>query len=302
MTKITFPHRSRAEQIEFITGIGGYAGGRGESWPIAFNVKCYVDTSFDTLWNNYHQHYIDQSLKDDPARLEIYYECARKAYDSYEEGYFWREGIEIARENVTGSDLYNYLPDGKTKISVKFSFAGRSGGHLVIDEFEGSVLHGMTDETLYLFMTTQTKYDSSGYAEDEISREDKLRPGWVWEDWKTEDIRKLYKYLRGCEVWFSQESVDNMVQGEAANILFMLTDDKYEQAVQTIQSQQELVKSAKIVFEALYTEAIGGLGENKGDKGLELMWAFEDMATAAGIKEDELHALSQHILPLRPRS
>lgn len=106
----------------------------------AWNVKCYsVNMDFDHLLEVWIKDNGDEELAQNPEWLEK----AKELYEEHEEHLFdW--GIEGARNLVTDSDCYDHLWDG-TPVNVEYGFAGRQGGWLVIEKFDGHRLRNEED-------------------------------------------------------------------------------------------------------------------------------------------------------------
>jgi len=130
----------------------GYLSGRHDKWPIAYNVKIgRIKTDPDTL--------LALAKADDmiPHATTEWHPDVLEHLEKHEDGFDYEFELEMMREGVSDDDTYRTyspktaarfgLPDCKY-FDVKFGFAGRSGGYIVIEEFEGCTLRGMSTEDL----------------------------------------------------------------------------------------------------------------------------------------------------------
>ena len=181
--------------IDALEDNGGYGGHyRSDRYPIAFNVK--VNGSCDVT------HIIDKLAEGDPklAKLARYLMDNDLIQWGGDSEWYW--AVEQARESVTEGDAFRtmspatairfglpyirfprkykrrtteaaYYPSDKPgwvlvnpyvapQYSVSFAFAGRSGGYVVIDGFEGKQLRSMSTESLI----DDIKDDDGGYTNE----------------------------------------------------------------------------------------------------------------------------------------
>lgn len=125
-----FPHKSRKAIIEYLSGIGGYSE-RYERWPLEWNCKTYhADFDGDTLRKHVstlapaHDTKWDEWLANNQSAWEWWIEDARSYY---------LDGLYASYPGADQGDWH-------------FQFAGRSGGHLVIESWRGNTLRGMNED------------------------------------------------------------------------------------------------------------------------------------------------------------
>jgi len=161
----------------------GYLSGRHDKWPIAYNVKIgRIKTDPDTLLA------LAKADDMIPHATTEWHPDVLEHLEKHEDGFDYEFELEMMREGVSDDDTYRtyspktaarfglpyynkrvYARRDATKLAyyhigkgdwalvnpysckyfdVKFGFAGRSGGYIVIEEFEGRTLRGMSTEDL----------------------------------------------------------------------------------------------------------------------------------------------------------
>lgn len=173
------PLRSRAAILAFLATAANSRPGYG---LFAFNVKAYsVDLSFDNLAKRARESG-ELSADVSPRYLA---EC-RELHDA-DRLYEW--AIERARESVTDCDTHRILWDGSETLA-EWSFAGRSGGWLVLESFEGVPLRNGLD--------AQGIIEGMAYPQ----------------------LRRLYRFIVQCLHDFRREAVKSEIEHVAAFDLF----------------------------------------------------------------------------------
>ena len=260
----TFPHRSRAAMIDYICDIGGYHGGRHDGpYPLSFNVKAwYCDFSFDHVWK---RAVIDKdmdigpddTIRNDPEQFKAYQDLVRELHKEHEER-LWEWGREDACRGVTEDDTHRSLCDG-TEYEVKYGFAGRSGGYIVVLEWQGYTLDGMREEELRARL------------------EDK-------EDVMYNDLRLLYKCCRHWETDFTQKKASAEVEYQGIWHFFAnIVEHAWEERKQEIADHEELVKC--------YGEVAKALGGLSGVESVSATNCLDKLAISCGITEEERRAV-----------
>lgn len=181
--------------IDALEDNGGYGGNhRSDRYPIAFNVKVHGSCDVDRI--------IDKLAEGDPKQAKLARYLMDNDLIQWDGDSEWYWAVEQARESATDSDSYRtmspttatrfglpytrfprkykrrtnegaFYPAGKPgwmsvdpytapRYDVKFAFAGRSGGYVVIDGFEGKQLRGMSTESLI----DDIKDDDGGYTNE----------------------------------------------------------------------------------------------------------------------------------------
>lgn len=226
---------------EAILANGGYSSGY-DRWPLAWNVKDYsLDTRFAKLIEAakelYHEYHAEK-LQLSPDTLK----ALAKKWDSpqRQESTYYRV-FEDLRDGVTDDDTYRTLrPDIERRygldldelamrskfvaregyraarkraanlsrscnyFNVKFVFAGRQGGHLVIDTFEGVRLWGSTAKaTAEDLMTQETNYSN---------------------DW----AQRLLAMVQEWDLCFTRQNVADEAQHQAAYRLMTYLEEEVE--------------------------------------------------------------------------
>lgn len=179
--------------IDALEDNGGYGGNyRSDRYPIAFNVKIHGSCDND--------HIIAKLAEEDPKQAKLARYLMDNDLIQWGGDSEWYWAVEQARESVTEGDAFRtmspatairfglpyirfprkykrrtteaaYYPSDKPgwvlvnpyvapQYSVSFAFAGRSGGYVVIDGFEGKQLRGMSTESLI----DDIKDDDGGYT------------------------------------------------------------------------------------------------------------------------------------------
>ncbi len=186
------PLRSRKKIIAFFRDRRVYNG-----FQFWWNVKVRsLDLSLQHLYSVYRSN--GDSISDDQANI------ANQVYDQTDMEELCDRAIEFTRTNVVDNDGYNTLYDG-TELSVVFEFQGRSGGQLVLTEFEGVRLLDWFDEC-------------SG--------------DFVW-------LKKLYKFIVQCDHDFSPALVKREIEWQVAFIFFDRIDN--EVVLRNQEESQKLV-------------------------------------------------------------
>lgn len=150
-----FPARSRKAMVEFMESIGSYYE-RPHRYPFSWNVKlpyCPRSNEARTL-NPFHP---------DGGQFAPALDDAWQA--EMESDYFDCRIIEDMR---SGLDFYSVWP-GVDQDEFKFSFAGRQGGHLILESAYGISLAGFDLESL-LDVQTDWGVDESPYTFAEVRR------------------------------------------------------------------------------------------------------------------------------------
>jgi len=233
--------------IDALEDNGGYGGHhRSDRYPIAYNVK--VHGSCDTAA------VIAKLAEEYPKQAKLARYLMDNDLIQWDGDNEWYWAVEQARSSVIDSDSYctmspttatwfglpyirfprkykrrtteaAYYPSDKPgwvlvnpyvapQYSVSFAFAGRSGGYVVIDGFEGKQLRGMSTESLI----DDIKDDDGGYtnkwcqalvtmiyewdrcftprqATEEVRRHMAYRLGRIVEEWREamRDVREAKK-------------------------------------------------------------------------------------------------------------
>lgn len=187
------PFRRRREIVEFLfsrrswTHRGGreywWRGDTGRSsdgnWLFCFNVKAHwVDFTFENLVRRWKEMGYGERAGDAHWLAE-----ARTKLAELKPGDLWDWGVEGARrtfvsdrrdapEGKPDDDGYSMLWDG-TPIETRFAFMGRSGGWLVLTEFDGRLLD----------------CDSANYFGPGSD------PALCFQDWSYRELRRLYQFI-----------------------------------------------------------------------------------------------------------
>jgi len=184
-----YPLRSRKAIIEYLTSGFRYDRGYHERYSLSFDVKAYnVDLDFDHLWEKYSKEYMPDHWE--CGNRLSYKKLAKEKYEEVKEN-LWDWGQEGAWRNVDDGDCYRMLWSG-TVFDTKFGLAGRSGGHLVVTEWNNYSLDGTSED-----------FDR-----------DLEEMGW-------EDLRNLYKMVCQWEVDFTSENASAEVEYQAAFTFFV---------------------------------------------------------------------------------
>jgi hypothetical protein len=151
----------------------------------AFNVKAgAARLDFPTLLARHRASgYADEWALSQPD----YMAAVRELHASTREATLWEWGTEDACRSVEDSDAFTHLWDG-TDVHVKWGFAGRSGGWLVMAEYDG---HNLRDR-----------------SPNEMA-------AWV-RVFDYPDLMTLYKFVVQCEADFTPEAAASEVEYQAA--------------------------------------------------------------------------------------
>lgn len=185
--------RERSDIVEFLLsrrfwthrGGSGYwwRGGSGHSsngnWLFCFNVKVH---SIDFTFENLVQRWTDMGYGEH-ARDEHWLVEARAKFAELKPDQLWDWGVEGARRTFVSDhrdapngkpddDGFSMLWDG-TPVETRFAFMGRSGGWLVLTEFNGNLLD----------------WDSANYWGSGSD------PALCFQDWSYRELRRLYQFV-----------------------------------------------------------------------------------------------------------
>lgn len=275
----TYPHKSRRAKADYLCGIGGYSRYQDGTYPLEFDVSAYrADFGFDHLWEKYAaEHWPFDEKKVTPDTVKTYYDLAMRLYKEHEQ-HLWAWGVEDACRALHDTDVYSMLWDG-TRLEVTLELHGRCGKHLLITEFEGHTLEGMSTDDLYHELMGQGNgCFSTGIQHDS----DTLKKGCVWEFWTNEDLNKLYKYVRQCEVDFTVEKASAEVEYLGAFSFFCnIVNPEWESVKDAMAAHEDVVEAAKLLKETMIS---GGdmLDISAVDE------AFDTLCAAAGVAPEEL--------------
>lgn len=255
----TFPHRSKAAMIDYICGIGGYHSSRHDCYPLSFNVKAYsCNFDFDHIWK---RAAVDinmdvgpsDSVKNDPAQLKAYQDLARELHKKHEE-HLWGWGQEDTWRGVKEDDTHRCLWSGES-YTVEYGLVGRSGGHLVVEHWNGFTFRGMSPEDL------RERLEDKG---------DSLHA----------DLRFLYKCCRHWEHDFTCAKASAEVEYQGIwNFFANIVEPAWEDRKKEIADHEELVEC--------YGEVVKALGGLSGVEGISARDCLDKLAVSCGITEDE---------------
>lgn len=206
---------SRAAQVEYICGVGGYSR-RGDHWPISFNVDAGgANLEFDHLWSKYHKDYLPSDVKSRKEKAEYRTFC-ENVYSRMESDLFW-EACEDARCGLRDRDPdHGFWFFGKEiKADVEFLFSGQQGKHLVISTFEGHALNNTSPDDLRDVLLAQSDNWSTGRRSGPT-----LLRGCEWTFWSTQEVRLLYQFVRHLGALLTRPRVREAVECSAASLLF----------------------------------------------------------------------------------
>ena len=234
--------------IEALERNDGYGGNyRHDSYPIAFNVKVHGSCDVD--------HIIDKLAEGDPKQAKLARYLMDNDLIQWDGDSEWYWAVEQARESVTDSDSYRtmspttatrfglpytrfprkykrrtnegaFYPAGKPgwmsvdpytapRYDVEFAFAGRSGGYVVIDGFEGKQLRGMSAESLI----DDIKDDNGGYTNKWCQALVAMIYEWdrcFTPRQATEEVRHHMAYRLGCIVEEWREAMRDVREAKKA--------------------------------------------------------------------------------------
>jgi hypothetical protein len=118
----TFPHKSRAAIIEYLIRRDSRWYGH-QKFKFAWDVKAYASFGGDSLRKAYSDDDLDPAL-----------DSAWKSYIEGDESFFW-DCCEDAGRYLSDGEWTSYPGDDQG--DWEFSFAGRSGGWLVLEKWRG---------------------------------------------------------------------------------------------------------------------------------------------------------------------
>jgi hypothetical protein len=194
----TFPHRTRKAMIGYLLegpdggGRRGYYEHWGGNYPFSWNVKAYhvdwghpkgeneLDASLDAKW--------EKHLEDDGGNVENW-------------------AFENARMQIDDDEWCSYPGDDQG--DWDFAFAGRSGGHLVLQEWRGMKVHGesfdlvewldsLDTDTLRKFYRGIRTADSD-FTSAKASEEVEYHVNFIRSEWELERQRELEDEARDIE-------------------------------------------------------------------------------------------------------
>lgn len=257
----TYPHKSRAAKVAYITSIGGYYADRHARFPVEFTVGThYADLGFDSLWPRVLETAGVQPGTRESSLLQF---CAKRAYKEIE-GHLWSWAQEDIARSLQEADTYRMLWGGDTTLDVKLDLYGRGGKHLVIEEFEGVSLQGKSEEDLQELLMEQTPPYGAGRCD-----KDRLLKDHEWTV-KTERLDTLYRYIRQCEIDFTSRKASDELEYAAAFILHSRAED-LQNLLLSPTPELALKDAAEKVFQALDASSS------------EQVEAFRVLCSAAGI-------------------
>lgn len=261
--------RSRQAKIDFICGIGGYRG-RGERWPIEFNVSLgSADISFDHLWATYRKEYANQHPDEEVGEFK---RVTQIAYDRIGSNALWERAQEDCQRDlsVEWTDTYYQLWDG-TPIRTELALRGRCGKHLVLHNFESLILSGMDEDELRESLMSQSDEEGT-----DIATESRLRRGFSWY-YSNEFIDRFYRYCVQCVEDFTPEKASLNLENYAASNLFSDAEMDYAEYVKEKEDHDAIVGCAQTLRRYL--------AEREGAAVLQML---RTLSRAAGVSEEEL--------------
>lgn len=281
-----YPHKTRKDRVDYICGIGGYSRFNESHYPIEFNVAAYAtDFDFDHLWERYAKNDPEGWLpfkwaEATPDVVDMYYRLTKRLHKE-NESCMWGWGQEDAYHSLTDDDTYRMLWDG-TMVKVKLELHGRGGKHLCITEFDGHGFSDVSPEDLAADLMRQTN-EQNDY--DEETGLDKLRRGWQW-NWTNKEVETLYKYVRQCEVDFTQEKAAAEVEYQGAFCFFNnIVNSEWESELKDKADHDAVIGAACEVRMAVNCLQAEG---TKLDRDAELDAAFALLCRAANVTEEEM--------------
>lgn len=273
----TFPHTSRAEKVDYICGLGGYVRTNAR-YPVSFNVYAAgADTDFDTLWAKILE---DHASANEDVGDPAFVTAAREAYSATDD--WFSVGLSEARESVFDGDTYFMLWGDEKPRDIKLGFHGRCSKHLVIEEFEGGSLSGLSPQELRALLLLQ--YD----GESDAVTSSVLMDGYRWEmsdAW----VDTFYRYCRQCEVDFTPDKAAREVEDCAAFRLYCNAEVEYEEAVAEAEAKAELYAHAERVMQ--YMTERPALSEASPKNYVEATGSLRVLCAAAGIAHEKITEL-----------
>lgn len=225
----TFPHRSRKARADYLSSIGGYYSRDSGRYPIEFTVGTYyANGEKDHLLARLASEKGDSpyAADADPEVVRRYLACASCAYDELGDS-LYSMALEDACRSLQDTDTYRMLYNADKTLDVTLGLHGRGGKHLVIEEFEGFQLKGLTEEDLYNGLMSQENENTG-----EVIVADKLKRAhkWVTSDkW----VETFYRYVRQCEIDFTSIKASAEVEYQMLWALARRADDLYEELFTT---------------------------------------------------------------------
>lgn len=135
------PNKARKELIQALKNNSGYSSRYHERYAIAFNVKVYSDIDFSVV----KQAIIENTTKSDIQYLEKQGFSVDSWIEDNQGSIHFHSVVESMRFDVTDTDCYAYNQQTDKVHEVTFGFAGRSGGYLVVTNFDGKSLRLSND-------------------------------------------------------------------------------------------------------------------------------------------------------------
>lgn len=151
---------SRENAIRYISDIGGYRGGYGDRYPLAWNVRVWPNLDADHLFK-VEADTLQDLLRNtrNPGEVGIVYNVFAAACREHEEHLFnW--ATEEAWESFRDDDGSFWGID----LDCKWELAGRSGGNLVLVSVQGRRLRGVSHEELEEAMRERDPDDHNCYV------------------------------------------------------------------------------------------------------------------------------------------
>lgn len=183
-----YPLRKRSDIIDFICDDSRqYSRVRCDTYPLTWNVKAWAaDFSVNYAMSLAVSEFLTDRAKGDRQAVAAY-RCIVEQEFSENEKYLFDWGLEGARFGVTDADTYSMIWDG-TNVGAVFTFTGRSGGYMALEEWNGWTLRG------------QYSCDLREAMEDEDSC------------WTYPELRLLYKYVVEMDHMLTPEKAAAEVQ------------------------------------------------------------------------------------------
>lgn len=142
---------TRRQLIEQLVGSCDHRGGRNynnKQWLFCFDVRLHgIKTDFDRLL----QRHRESATTDDAALAASHIDACRRYYEKLEEQareFLVENAVESAKAVYETQEAWT-VPKLKRPVSLGFEFMGRSGGWLILTQFDGITLvdnHGWLHE------------------------------------------------------------------------------------------------------------------------------------------------------------
>lgn len=185
--------RSRKDIVKFLMDHDDYYRSMATCSPLAWNVKAPgAELNYDHLKEVYRksgEYAPDDIWLDDPD----FNRQARQTYESFKNN-LWHWAIEACQENVNSTDSYNHLWNG-TDVDVTYEFEGRSGGWIIVTQFEGHKLANL---------------DKQEFEQDMMDKD----------VWTYDDLFNLYQLVLMLDHDWQREKVEAKIEHQAAFTLF----------------------------------------------------------------------------------